>query len=375
MSSVFIQYAEIKGVPISSLRFVLNGERINGAQTADGLELNDQDVIDCFSMRSFLPNDYCPLINALTHCANCNKETEPFMLKMCTSCRFAHYCNDDCQQMHHKEHIQQCKQHAQDLKKQVDAIATNRRRGKKRKDKNDDADKDDIQESKTEDHSSKKHRITNDSDDDDDDDVSKNEWKCRDQKGNSDEIDDEFQPILPKKDCPICKIPLPIKPTESTYNSCCGNFICRGCDKAYFHATRARKLIPSCAFCREPSIHTFNDPLNEELNRIKKRMELNDSEAIYRLSAFYSYGEGGLPKDPQKGFELCLRTAKLVNSNACNDVAIEYRNGTGVPTNMAKAKEYEIKAANKGCIQARHYLGIEECKNDNDHLACRHWLL
>mmetsp|Transcript_37339 Transcript_37339/g.37804 ORF Transcript_37339/g.37804 Transcript_37339/m.37804 type:complete len:279 (-) Transcript_37339:776-1612(-) len=155
MPSVFIQYAEIKGVPISSLRFVLNGKRINGAQTADGLELNDQDVIDCFSMRSFLPNDYCPLINALTHCANCNKETEPFMLKMCTSCRFAHYCNDDCQQMHHKEHIQQCKQHAQDLKKQVDAIATNRRRGKKRKDKNDDADKDDIQESKTEDHSSK----------------------------------------------------------------------------------------------------------------------------------------------------------------------------------------------------------------------------
>mmetsp|Transcript_37339 Transcript_37339/g.37805 ORF Transcript_37339/g.37805 Transcript_37339/m.37805 type:complete len:156 (-) Transcript_37339:126-593(-) len=104
-------------------------------------------------------------------------------------------------------------------------------------------------------------------------------------------------------------------------------------------------------------------------------MEMNDSEAIYRLSAFYSLGEGGLPKDPQKGFELCLRSAKLGNSNACNDVAIDYKNGTGVPTNMAKAKEYDIKAANKGCIQARHYLGIEECKNDNDHSACRHWLL
>jgi small ubiquitin-related modifier len=47
MSKVFETYAQRKGVQSSSLRFLLDGERINGDNTPKMLELDDQDQIDC----------------------------------------------------------------------------------------------------------------------------------------------------------------------------------------------------------------------------------------------------------------------------------------------------------------------------------------
>eukprot|EP00542_Grammatophora_oceanica_P017216 CAMPEP_0194048712 /NCGR_PEP_ID=MMETSP0009_2-20130614/28214_1 /TAXON_ID=210454 /ORGANISM="Grammatophora oceanica, Strain CCMP 410" /LENGTH=91 /DNA_ID=CAMNT_0038694661 /DNA_START=108 /DNA_END=383 /DNA_ORIENTATION=+ len=47
MSKVFETYAQRKGVNSSSLRFLLDGERIEGDQTPKMLELDDQDQIDC----------------------------------------------------------------------------------------------------------------------------------------------------------------------------------------------------------------------------------------------------------------------------------------------------------------------------------------
>ena len=47
MSKVFDAYAQRKGVQKSSLRFLLDGERINPADTPKSLELEDQDQIDC----------------------------------------------------------------------------------------------------------------------------------------------------------------------------------------------------------------------------------------------------------------------------------------------------------------------------------------
>mmetsp|Transcript_19376 Transcript_19376/g.26598 ORF Transcript_19376/g.26598 Transcript_19376/m.26598 type:complete len:98 (+) Transcript_19376:129-422(+) len=47
MSKVFETYASRKGVQSSSLRFLLDGERIQGDQTPKQLELDDQDQIDC----------------------------------------------------------------------------------------------------------------------------------------------------------------------------------------------------------------------------------------------------------------------------------------------------------------------------------------
>lgn len=47
MSKVFETYAQRKGVQSSSLRFLLDGERIDGDNTPKMLELDDQDQIDC----------------------------------------------------------------------------------------------------------------------------------------------------------------------------------------------------------------------------------------------------------------------------------------------------------------------------------------
>mmetsp|Transcript_22577 Transcript_22577/g.34814 ORF Transcript_22577/g.34814 Transcript_22577/m.34814 type:complete len:93 (+) Transcript_22577:140-418(+) len=47
MSKVFETYAQRKGVQSSSLRFLLDGERIEGDATPKMLELDDQDQIDC----------------------------------------------------------------------------------------------------------------------------------------------------------------------------------------------------------------------------------------------------------------------------------------------------------------------------------------
>ncbi|GMI22115.1 hypothetical protein TrCOL_g12453 [Triparma columacea] len=47
MEKVFQTYASRRGVDVSSLRFLLDGERIDAAETPKSLELDDQDQIDC----------------------------------------------------------------------------------------------------------------------------------------------------------------------------------------------------------------------------------------------------------------------------------------------------------------------------------------
>merc|ERR1719331_2904802 len=52
MSKVFNTYAQRKGVQLSSLRFLLDGERIEENATPKQLELDDQDQIDCMLEQS-----------------------------------------------------------------------------------------------------------------------------------------------------------------------------------------------------------------------------------------------------------------------------------------------------------------------------------
>jgi small ubiquitin-related modifier len=47
MEKVFNAYAQRKGVNPGALRFLLDGQRINGDQTPKLLDLEDQDQIDC----------------------------------------------------------------------------------------------------------------------------------------------------------------------------------------------------------------------------------------------------------------------------------------------------------------------------------------
>jgi len=41
-------------------------------------------------------------------CANCNKSGDD--LKLCTGCRYVHYCGRDCQLAHRKAHKKRCKE-------------------------------------------------------------------------------------------------------------------------------------------------------------------------------------------------------------------------------------------------------------------------
>jgi small ubiquitin-related modifier len=52
MQKVFETYAQRKGVQSSSLRFLLDGERIEPDSTPKMLELDDQDQIDCMLEQS-----------------------------------------------------------------------------------------------------------------------------------------------------------------------------------------------------------------------------------------------------------------------------------------------------------------------------------
>jgi small ubiquitin-related modifier len=47
MSKVFDAYAQRKGVAITSLRFLIDGDRIDAAETPKSLELEDQDQSKC----------------------------------------------------------------------------------------------------------------------------------------------------------------------------------------------------------------------------------------------------------------------------------------------------------------------------------------
>ncbi|GAX13529.1 small ubiquitin-related modifier [Fistulifera solaris] len=47
MQKVFETYATRKGLQIASLRFLLDGERVEPTSTPKMLELEDQDQIDC----------------------------------------------------------------------------------------------------------------------------------------------------------------------------------------------------------------------------------------------------------------------------------------------------------------------------------------
>ncbi len=55
---MFNAYAKRKGVDVSPLRFLLDGNRIHPDQTPGDLELEDQDQIDCMELRHFYSNYY-----------------------------------------------------------------------------------------------------------------------------------------------------------------------------------------------------------------------------------------------------------------------------------------------------------------------------
>ena len=104
----------------------------------------------------------------------------------------------------------------------------------------------------------------------------------RDCKKRAAEIFDEAlfkqPPLNLNEDCPICFLSLPSLHTGRKYQSCCGKMICGGCVKAVLMDIDAK-----CPFCRVPVPRSDEDLIE----RIKKRVEMDDAEAIRSFGCCY----------------------------------------------------------------------------------------
>ena len=179
-----------------------------------------------------------------------------------------------------------------------------------------------------------------------------------------------FKQPPPLEDCPICMIRLPTLVTGQTYMNCCGKIICTGC----IHAVKSRatkKEHDVCPFCRT-SPHTSKE---EYIKQYKKRIELNDSEAMYSLGCHHRDGDLGLPQDISKALELWHRAGKLGHADSNYVIGGAYMDGNGVELNKKEAIKYWELSAMGGCIQARHNLGVAEWQKGNVNRALGHYMI
>ena len=140
--------------------------------------------------------------------------------------------------------------------------------------------------------------------------------ECRKRAAELLDIELFKQPPNPNGDCPICFLRMPLMNSGSRYQSCCGKVICSG----YFHAPvydrEGNKVDDdkqnACAFCRVVAPKTDN----EMIQRLNKRVEANDSQAIYTLGCFYRNGEYGYVQDYAKALELYHKAGELGEARA-----------------------------------------------------------
>ena len=191
--------------------------------------------------------------------------------------------------------------------------------------------------------------------------------------GNTDDIsDDELFKQPPNKDCPICNLLLPAVGSGSVYMACCGKMICSGCGFAPVYDNLGNEIIEEkCPFCRTTAPYS-----DEEYNeRLPKRVELGDSQAIFTLGCYYREGDDGFPQDYDKAFELFVRAGDLGHATAYCDVGSAYENGNGVEIDEKKATYYYKLAAIRGDVNARCNLGTMEVRAGNMNRALKHHMI
>ena len=183
------------------------------------------------------------------------------------------------------------------------------------------------------------------------------------------EIHDEIlfkQP--PPEDCPICFLPIPSLRTGKRYKSCCGKFICSGCIYTIVTMSRRESI---CPFCR--ALTPTSD--EEEIETTRKRVEVDDAQAIYELGCFYAEGRNGLPQDRGKALELWHQSAKLGNASAYYNIGYAHLYGRGVERDETKAINYWELAAIGGDVKARHNLGCSHGNAGNYGGALKHFMI
>jgi len=181
-----------------------------------------------------------------------------------------------------------------------------------------------------------------------------------------------FRQPPPKEDCPICELRMPTLKLGSVYMACYGKLVCNGCLYAPLYDNRGNQVDSNkCPFCRTPW-HASND---EFIERMNKREEAGDAEAMFNLGCYYRDGTLGLSQDYTKALELSHRAGKLGHANAYNNIGASYSNGEGVEVDKGKAVQYYKQAAMKGDAMARYNLGLLEESEGNTNRALKHYLI
>ena len=172
-----------------------------------------------------------------------------------------------------------------------------------------------------------------------------------------------------EEDCPICMIRLPKLGRGSRYYQCCGKAICCGCIHA--DALLRMSMLKKCPFCRTTMVTT-----NEEaLAQVRKRIELNDAEAMYNYGCYHNNGLHGLSRDFDKALEFWYRAAELGYAQANFSLGHAYDVGQGVEKDGVKASYYCLVAALMGDEDARNRIGYSEGQKGNWDRAIKHWLI
>ena len=168
--------------------------------------------------------------------------------------------------------------------------------------------------------------------------------------------------------CPICTLPIPLPVYgHSAFNVCCMKRICNGCNIA-----AQKRGMFDCAFCRTPFVGSDDGEL---LAMIQARVKKIDPVAIYHLGAKYCSGHLGLQKNMRRAVELWTEAAELGSIEALFSLGVAYRRGDGVQQDEATAAEFHKKAAMRGHVESRHYLGLIEGDKGNYDRAVRHFLI
>ena len=126
-----------------------------------------------------------------------------------------------------------------------------------------------------------------------------------------------------------------------------------------------------CPFCRVPA------PTSDEgaIEWIKKRVEMDDANAIHNLGCGYYNGESGLPQDRAKALDLWHQAGELGYTDAYHNIAATYYNGNGVERDMKKAKHYWELAAMGGHVDSMYNLGMLEKNEGNMNRALKHYMI
>jgi TPR repeat protein len=172
------------------------------------------------------------------------------------------------------------------------------------------------------------------------------------------------------EDCPICYLRLPIDLDQIMYQSCCGKMLCRGC--VHEHSVAASDTEKEkCVFCRTEAPSSDE----EDIERMKKRVEANDAWAMVNLGEFYLLGMKGLRQDHAKTLELLHKSAKLGNHFAHFNLSICYQTGGIGENDTRKATYHGQLAAMAGNVRARNSLGCDEGNAGNMDRAFKHLMI